>query len=123
MWSRAVDAGGAVCVAVVDDVVVGLAAATDHRQRPGRPGRPADDPRPTELELTLLYLLADHHGSGLGQLLLDAATGSRACFLWVADDNPRARAFYARNGFHPDGARNVASDWEDLVEVRLVRSG
>lgn len=40
---------------------------------------------------------------------------------WTAEDNPRARAFYARNGFTPDGARKVEPSWEDLAEVRLVR--
>jgi len=39
----------------------------------------------------------------------------------MAQDNPRARAFYARNGFTPDGARKVEPSWEDLTEVRLVR--
>jgi hypothetical protein len=33
--------------------------------------------------------------------LLDAAVGSAPAFLWVAVDNPRAHAFYARNGPEP----------------------
>ena len=49
-------------------------------------------------------MLASHYGSGAGQLLLDAAVGSSGAYLWIADDNPRAFAFYTRNGFVPDGA-------------------
>ncbi len=40
-----------------------------------------------------------YYGTGLGQKLLDQAVGDRGCFLWVARDNPRAIAFYLRNGF------------------------
>ena len=73
------------------------------------------------VELTTLYLRAARHGSGLGQELLDAVLGDRPASLWVAEDNPRARRFYARNGFAPDGARQTLALWEGLVEVRLVR--
>jgi 2-(1,2-epoxy-1,2-dihydrophenyl)acetyl-CoA isomerase len=38
----------------------------------------------------------------------------------VFEQNPRARAFYARHGFVPDGAR-ATDDWTGLPEVRLVR--
>ncbi|WP_346925498.1 GNAT family N-acetyltransferase [uncultured Arthrobacter sp.] len=65
-------------------------------------GRDDDGPRPRELEG--IYVLASHYGSGAGQLLLDAAVGSSGAYLWIADNNPRAFAFYARNGFVPDGA-------------------
>ncbi len=122
MWRRVIDRGAGPVVAEVDGLVVGLAVAHDHAVRPGPVQRPDDEHRPAELELRLLYLLAAHHGSGLGQGLLDAVTGDRPCFLWVAQDNPRARAFYARNGFHPDGASHVETGWEDLREVRLVRA-
>lgn len=115
MWRRALGSpdrvrlGRAVHVATVDGVVVGFSAT-----------RPSDDgPRP--LQLVVLYLLAAHHGSGLGQRLLDAAVGSEPAFLWVAEANPRAQAFYSRNGFVLDGARAVEPDWENLAEVRMIR--
>lgn len=98
-------------VAVVNERVVGFAWTAPSCDRP--PLR--------ELELVGLYLLAAHHGTGLGQVLLDAALGRRAASLWMAEENPRARAFYARNGFTPDGASKVEPSWENLVEVRLVR--
>jgi predicted GNAT family N-acyltransferase len=38
--------------------------------------------------------------------------------LWVADPNPRAQAFYRKQGFVPDGTSKV----EDGVrEIRMVR--
>ncbi|MFZ5868948.1 MAG: GNAT family N-acetyltransferase [Actinomycetota bacterium] len=83
------------------------------RQGPG--------PRPRRLELHLIYLLAAHHGTGLGQGLLDAAVADAPAFLWIAEDNPRALAFYRRNGFEPDGARDTIEAWQHMVVVRLVR--
>lgn len=59
---------------------------------------------PRDLELESLYVLASRHGSGAGQSLLDAVISDRPAYLWVADNNPRARAFYTRNGFVADGA-------------------
>lgn len=98
-------------VAVVNDRVVGLAWTAPSCEKPSV----------RHLELVGLYLLAAHHGQGLGQALLDAAVGNGPASLWMAQDNPRARAFYARNGFTPDGAYKVEPSWEDLTEVRLVR--
>lgn len=40
----------------------------------------------------------------------------------MADDNPRAHAFYKRNGLNRDGAQQVQPFLgEELLEVRLVR--
>jgi GNAT superfamily N-acetyltransferase len=98
-------------VAELDGDIVGFAIA----------GPPREDDPPRDWELALLYQYARAHGSGTGQALLDAAVGDRSAFLWVAEGNPRAQAFYRRNGFVPDGARKVAEDWEDLAEIRMVR--
>jgi GNAT superfamily N-acetyltransferase len=83
-------------------------------------GRDADSPR--DLELPSIYVLASHHGTGVAQRLLDAALGGAPAYLWVADDNPRARAFYARNGFVPDGTTKTGQlTGVDVLEARLVR--
>lgn len=72
-------------------------------------------------ELFSLYVLAAHHGGGAGQALLEAVLPAGATAqLWVAERNPRARRFYERNGFLPDGAR-FRDEALDLAEVRLVR--
>lgn len=85
------------------------------------PSRDADAPAP--LELHWIYTLARVHGSGTGQMLLDAVIGRQAACLWVLEDNPRAHAFYARNGFAPDGARKpMPPEWGSLPEVRMVRA-
>ena len=83
-------------------------------------GRGENPPR--QLELDGLYVLASQYGTGVGQLLLDTAIADAPAFLWVADDNPRARAFYARNGFVPDGATDTHSLAGTPVRaIRLVR--
>lgn len=83
-------------------------------------GETRDDDR-TGVELWALYILSSHYGTGLGQALLDAAIGTEPATLWVAEDNPRARGFYARNGFTPDGARKVDEAADDLAEIRMTR--
>lgn len=114
-WARWLDAGTPVTVAETGGRVVGFAIAGPARPRGGHePVRPH--------ELHALYLLAAHHGSGAGQALLDAAVPPGApAQLWVARDNPRARAFYARNRFEPDGASTVDEHAGGLAELRLVR--
>ena len=67
-------------------------------------GASRDDDGPRSRELWGIYVLASHYGSGAGQMLLDAAVGDAGAYLWIAEDNPRAFAFYRRNGFVPDGA-------------------
>jgi ribosomal protein S18 acetylase RimI-like enzyme len=104
---------GTTWVAVAQRTVVGFATSGPARD----PDRTRDD-----AELYALYLLEAHHGSGAADALLAASLGRRPASLWVLDDNPRARAFYARHGFEPDGARRDDARWgEPLREVRLVR--
>lgn len=62
--------------------------------------------QPRDLELNGIYALESAHGSGVAQALLDEALGDAPAFLWVAADNPRAHAFYRRNGFVDDGSRD-----------------
>jgi len=106
-------ARGVVSVAERDGRVVGWAYAL-----------PATEDAPRDLELEGIYLLAEAHGSGLGQALLDAVLGDAPALLWVAEGNPRAEAFYRRNGFERDGAvdqHRVGSDGTTLTAVRMVR--
>ena len=78
---------------------------------------PSSEPR--ALELNGVYALTAAHGSGAGQALFDAAIGDSGVFLWVAADNPRAQAFYMRNGLAPDGA---SSEYDLLGSaVTIVR--
>ncbi|MFF3065649.1 GNAT family N-acetyltransferase [Oerskovia sp. NPDC057915] len=97
-------------VAVDDDTVVGIALAG-----------PATDPDVTwDAQLYVLYLLEAFHGSGAGHGLMNAVLpGGDSAALWVADPNPRAQAFYAKQGFEPDGVVKVE---DGVSEVRLVRT-
>lgn len=78
----------------------------------------ADLPRPRQLYA--LYVRARDHGTGVGQALLDAVLPEPAAMLWVARDNPRAVAFYRRNGFVFDGAEQV-DPAAGIVDLRMVR--
>ncbi|WP_154096204.1 GNAT family N-acetyltransferase [Microbacterium testaceum] len=101
-------------VADVDGRVVGFASAG--------PARDADLPA-DQRELYALYVLAQHHGTGVGPALLEAALGGEPASLWVLDGNDRAVAFYLKHGFRPDGARRDDDRWGDpLHQVRLSRS-
>lgn len=85
-------------------------------------GAARDAGAPVGLELRWIYTLERVLGCGVGQLLLDAVIGMRAAYLWVLEDNPRAQAFYARNGFAFDGAaKAMPPEWHSLPEVRMVR--
>ncbi len=113
-WARKISGATedeSINVATVDEHIVGFASSG-----------PSRDLTPVRtLELYGIYLLAAHHGSGIGQRLLDVTIGNSPASLWVAKHNPRARAFYLRNGFRPDGEEMRAESWDNLELVRLVR--
>jgi L-amino acid N-acyltransferase YncA len=112
-WRRVIaDPDVTVVVAEQDGALVGWATAG--------PGRDEHPVRSRELEG--IYVLATAYGSGAGQMLLDAVLGDVPAYLWVADDNPRAQAFYARNGFRRDGTTKTEHLGDNaLVAARMVR--
>jgi GNAT superfamily N-acetyltransferase len=88
-------------VAVADAGVVGFAHT--------RPTRDEDADAKRVGELTAIYVSPDQWGSGAGRLLMTAVverlrrSGFAEAMLWVLEENPRARRFYERAGWHPDG--------------------
>ncbi len=81
--------------------------------------RDAEEEAPTHRMLSKLYLLDEAKGSGLAEALMDRAIGSHEAYLWVLEDNERARRFYRHHGFECDGGVEHLED--DLAHVRTVR--
>lgn len=69
--------------------------------------------QPRDRELYAIYVPAAHYGGGVGQTLLDEALGAGPAILWVAKENPRATAFYVRNGFRFDGVERIDARSDD----------
>jgi GNAT superfamily N-acetyltransferase len=100
---------GAAAGSAGDPGIVGVAMA----------GPPSPPEPGWSTHLYVLYVLAEHHGAGVGAALLDAVVDSAASVaLWVADPNPRAQAFYRKHGFRPDGAVQID---DGVREIRMVR--
>lgn len=86
------------------------------------PDQPKGFPSVRRTQVYVLYVLREHHGTGVGQALLDAVLpADEPAQLWVAQDNPRAQAFYRRNGFAADGATIIDAAFAGLAEIRMVR--
>lgn len=47
--------------------------------------------------------------------------GDGEAMLWVAKDNPRAVAFYRRNGFDLDGTEQRDPGAPKIVDARMLR--
>jgi GNAT superfamily N-acetyltransferase len=93
-------------------------------------GPTGPDGLPAAGEVRSLYVDPSVQGGGLGGALLAAATevlvaqGSAELVLWVVEDNTRARRFYERRGWAPDGGRKVTAVADEaLPEVRYRRRG
>ncbi len=87
----------------------------------GMAGPAREDHAPAALELYAAYVRAAWYGTGLGRALVHGVLGDRPAYLWVLENNGRARAFYEKLGFRPDGARERFAPL-DAWEVRLVRA-
>jgi Sortase and related acyltransferases len=109
----ATDAGYDAFVAADDGRIVGFVACGS-----------AEEEAEQRRELFAIYVLPEAWGStaasGLMHAALDAmrSRGAAEAILWVLDDNPRARRFYEREGWHADGS--AESEYLGLT-VPLVR--
>jgi GNAT superfamily N-acetyltransferase len=78
-------------------------------------------------ELYALYVHPAWWSTGTGRALMDrvltktADAGYRQITLWVLRDNARARRFYERAGFAPDGASNILRRLGEVTEIRYRR--
>jgi ribosomal-protein-serine acetyltransferase len=108
-WGEVVEVqtarGGEVLTARRDGQIVGLCQygpCDDRDQDPEQTG-----------EIHRLYVHPARQRTGIGQSLLSAAidslrkSGACAASLWVLETDQRARAFYERLGWRPDGGRKT----------------
>ena len=78
-------------------------------------------------ELYTLYVAPAHWSTGVGRALTDAAldglraAGYHRVVLWTLTENARARRFYDKAGFAPDGATNILDGLGNVEELRYVR--
>jgi GNAT superfamily N-acetyltransferase len=78
-------------------------------------------------EVYALYVRPAWWSTGTGRALMDhvLAKVSRAGYpcviLWVLERNARARKFYERAGFRPDGASHVLEGLGGVIEIRYRR--
>ncbi|HWR85507.1 MAG TPA: GNAT family N-acetyltransferase [Rhodoglobus sp.] len=117
MWARVLgepDDDVTVHVAESDGSLVGFAWVG--------PGIGEDGAEPArERQLYAIYVAASHYGTGTGQALLDEALGGEPAMLWVAKENPRAIAFYLRNGFRFDGIQQTDPAAPSITDARMLR--
>ena len=102
----ALDSSGSyVVVALADQIIIGHAGVRTSSVAEYGTGR--------YFELSSLYLGPEFIGRGIGSSLLVAAISAlpedaAGMTLWVLRDNARARRFYERHGFAPEGRADVA---------------
>jgi len=77
-------------------------------------GPSRDEPRIGEL--FALYVEPERWSTGVGRALIERGEAQlreeyEVAFLWVLEDNPRARRFYERAGWAPDGERKAEERW------------
>ena len=87
-------------------------------------------PAGRELRVAELYALYVHPAwwsTGTGRALMDrmlarvTRDGFPSAVVWVLADNARARRFYQRAGFAPDGASHVLDQLGGVTEIRYQR--
>ncbi len=114
------DPGIVTLVAEHDGALVAFA-----QLRPQAPTAQLDASRP--IELWRFYLDTAWHGRGLAQDLMAAVLGEAramtadALWLGVWEHNPRARAFYSRQGFSAFGEHTFLLGRDAQCDVLMVR--
>ena len=118
-------------IAAVDDGIVGYASFGPERDVLDTPWPYPLTPAGSDGQVAELYALYVHPvwwSTGTGRALMDhvlakaRTAGYARITLWVLEANARARHFYQRAGFAPDGARHVLDDLGGVTEIRYRRA-
>ena len=118
-------------IAAVDDGIVGYASFGPERDVVDTPWPYPLTPAGSDGQVAELYALYVHPAwwsTGAGRALMDRVltkvrmAGYARITLWVLEANARARRFYQRSGFAPDGARHVLDDLGGVIEIRYRRA-
>ncbi|WP_225835683.1 GNAT family N-acetyltransferase [Streptomyces sp. NK08204] len=112
-----------------DDAVVNLVAEREGKVLGWAAYGPYQDGevRTADAELYAVYVDPAHLGGGIGRALLSASAERCSAYprmlLWVLKENTRARRFYERAGFRPDGAEEaVETGGVPVPEVRYSKA-
>jgi GNAT superfamily N-acetyltransferase len=111
LWGRFTTRGEAYqqFVAEVSGEVVGFVGVGPGREPGYELGR----------ELYFIYVAPEHRRSSVGKALLKVADVD---YLWVAEGNRAAQAFYRKQKFYPDSVARVGALFGvELPEVRMAR--
>jgi ribosomal protein S18 acetylase RimI-like enzyme len=109
--------GGGVLSAISDGSIIGLCQygpTEDPDQDPGHVG-----------QIHRLYVHPARQRAGVGRSLLAAAvtrlreSGANTATLWVLESDLRARSFYKRLGWKPDGARKIQPPTDLRYQLRI----
>lgn len=118
-----------VAVGGEDPAVIGYAIFGPERTVVSALSPPGDPyaPEGRTGELYALYVTPDWWSAGVGRALMDSVlaalreAGYTSAVLWVLADNARARRFYDRAGFAPDGVTNILAGLGGVLEFRYAR--
>lgn len=119
-WTRSLKRPGnrtRTAVALAEDgEVIGMASAAPVLEESDRLATGA------KWELFTVYVAKAWQGSGIAGRLAEAVLGDEPALLWVLEENPRARAFFEKLGFVPDGGREeLPEEWDGAHDIRMVR--
>jgi len=99
LWLDHLERGRVAWVALAEETIVGFVSVG--------PSRTEEETG----EVYAIYVVPEAWGTGVGHELMAAAKdwfaqeGYATAMLWVLADNPRARRFYEREGWRPEGTR------------------
>jgi ribosomal protein S18 acetylase RimI-like enzyme len=88
------------------------------------PGRDEDLDQNIAGEIKTIYILPEHWRHGIGTILVKKAEkefrnhGYKEIMVWVLAENTRARIFYEKRGYEPDGKEKTLLLGKELLAFR-----